>query len=456
MPNITYSTRQEVRQRVGESIGALWLSATGDAGGSTTTIVDTELRWQNADALNGKFILITSGTDAGLEREIIDYSYGAGAGTITFSPAVTTTTASKTYEVWDGSKAKPSNVNSFIRQVCESVQHEHLVPVQWDYWRFGDILEGTGGFNSWLTSSTTAQRDEATAGFVVVGSTVLTQETTVVPVISPLATGVKSSAKLGADGSNTELLRFTLPEYHRLRGKSLEIRAQLVAPSTRTLLVRADDGVSTYSTTAVSSIASPFTAFTYTNKVFNVDDTPHRFRVSVVSSAAFGSEDYYAADIRILDKYKQVYRLHPDFTYVSSVWYEQNVGSATRDGTREYIQARLPSHMYKIIRESPHGDDSLARIMFLPGHSIPLDARVTIIGHGFMPLPSADTDTIKVNAAYVEADTIVRCIAAKLDSWPDGRDAALPVMNYWIREADRLRGDLKAPPTPGSKLVRVR
>ena len=78
-----------------------------------------------------------------------------------------------------------------------------------------------------------------------------------------------------------------------------------------------------------------------------------------------------------------------------------------------------------------------------------------MIGQGFSSLPSADSDNIKVTAAYIEAAATARLVASHLDQWND-KAAGAALLRYWQGEAEVLRGRLNASPDASSKRVFVR
>jgi len=90
-------TRKQTRQQiVPHLLGADYLKGTASGTGLATTLVDSSLRFGD-DTPNGRWVLMTSGDNDGLERVIDDYV--ASTTTYTLKPALTATTANNdTYE----------------------------------------------------------------------------------------------------------------------------------------------------------------------------------------------------------------------------------------------------------------------------------------------------------------------------------------------------------------------
>lgn len=91
-------TRAVIRGDIARNLlGEVFWDSACSANGSTTTIVDTQLRGGD-DAHNGKWLVFTSGTNLGVERQVSDYTQSSG--TLTFVGAVTSTVAADTYEMF--------------------------------------------------------------------------------------------------------------------------------------------------------------------------------------------------------------------------------------------------------------------------------------------------------------------------------------------------------------------
>ena len=113
MPAIQGRTREQLRQHIGRTLGAAYVSA-ATASGSTTTLVDNSIVLGGADTQIGKWVRFTSGSNDTLTRRVTDSSITSNVTTLTFMPAATASTASESYELWDG--YNPDNIDDFINQ----------------------------------------------------------------------------------------------------------------------------------------------------------------------------------------------------------------------------------------------------------------------------------------------------------------------------------------------------
>ena len=114
MPAIQGRTREQLRQHIGRTLGAVYVSS-ASASGSTTTLVDNTIVLGGADNQIGKWIRFTSGNNDTLTRRVTDSAISSNVTTHTFMPAVGTSTASESYELWD-SAFNPDDIDDFINQ----------------------------------------------------------------------------------------------------------------------------------------------------------------------------------------------------------------------------------------------------------------------------------------------------------------------------------------------------
>jgi hypothetical protein len=114
MPAIQGRTREQLRQHIGRTLGAAYVSA-ATASGSTTTLVDNSIVLGGADTQIGKWVRFTSGSNDTLTRRVTDSSITSNVTTLTFMPAATASTASESYELWEGAYS-PDDVDDFINQ----------------------------------------------------------------------------------------------------------------------------------------------------------------------------------------------------------------------------------------------------------------------------------------------------------------------------------------------------
>ena len=114
MPAIQGRTREQLRQHIGRTLGAVYVSA-ATSSGSTTTLLDNTIVLGGADNQIGKWIRFTSGDNDGLTRRVTDSAITSNVTTSTFMPAATASTASESYELWQWDY-NPDNVDDFINQ----------------------------------------------------------------------------------------------------------------------------------------------------------------------------------------------------------------------------------------------------------------------------------------------------------------------------------------------------
>ncbi len=114
MPAIQGRTREQLRQHIGRTLGAAYVSSASSSG-STTTLLDNTIVLGGADNQIGRWIRFTSGSNDTLTRRVTDSAISSNVTTLTFMPAVGTATASESYELWDGAY-NPDNIDDFINQ----------------------------------------------------------------------------------------------------------------------------------------------------------------------------------------------------------------------------------------------------------------------------------------------------------------------------------------------------
>ena len=114
MPAIQGRTSEQLRQHIGRTLGAAYVSS-ATASGSTTTLVDNSIVLGGADTQIGKWVRFTSGSNDTLTRRVTDSSITSNVTTLTFMPAATASTASESYELWE-SAYSPDYIDDFINQ----------------------------------------------------------------------------------------------------------------------------------------------------------------------------------------------------------------------------------------------------------------------------------------------------------------------------------------------------
>ena len=128
MPAIQGRTREQLRQHIGNALGAVYVSSASSSG-STTTLLDNTLVLGGADTKIGKWVRFTSGSNDTLTRRVTDSAISSNVTTLTFMPAATASTASESYELWDDSY-NPDVVDDFINQSIMSATGWVYAPIE--------------------------------------------------------------------------------------------------------------------------------------------------------------------------------------------------------------------------------------------------------------------------------------------------------------------------------------
>ena len=122
MPIIQSRTRKEIRQSIGDHLGAVTISTTTSAGnGGGTTLVDTTLIGSDDEHI-GKHVV----TSAGSIVRVSDFT--SSSGTLTFASAASAQIADDTeYELWD-ERYPPDRINRVMNDAISEVSSEALIP----------------------------------------------------------------------------------------------------------------------------------------------------------------------------------------------------------------------------------------------------------------------------------------------------------------------------------------
>ena len=100
MPSIQGRTREQLRQHIGRTLGAVHISAVASNGNTTSFSTDT-LVLGGADNYIGSWVRFTSGDDDGETRRVTESDISSNVPTITFMPALSAITSSGDgYELW--------------------------------------------------------------------------------------------------------------------------------------------------------------------------------------------------------------------------------------------------------------------------------------------------------------------------------------------------------------------
>ena len=128
MPAIQGRTREQLRQHIGNALGAVYVSSASSSG-STTTLLDNTLVLGGADTKIGKWVRFTSGSNDTLTRRVTDSAISSNVTTLTFMPAATASTASESYELWDDAY-NPDVIDDFINQSIMSATGWIFDPIE--------------------------------------------------------------------------------------------------------------------------------------------------------------------------------------------------------------------------------------------------------------------------------------------------------------------------------------
>ena len=129
MPVIQGRTREQIRQHIGYSLGALYVSS-ASTNGSTTTLVDNTLVLGGADNYIGYWVRFTSGDDDGAIRRVSDSAISSNVTTLTIMPALSaSSTSGDTYELWQGAYS-PASIDNFINQSLISATGKAYDPIE--------------------------------------------------------------------------------------------------------------------------------------------------------------------------------------------------------------------------------------------------------------------------------------------------------------------------------------
>lgn len=121
------TTRQTIRQDVGYTLGDMKL-LTATSNGLTTTFIDNVNLFLPNNEYRGTRLRFTSSPNLGLEATVTASTQSTGS--LTFTPARTSTAAGNTAELWNwqGNGFLPENINYFIQQAHREAQQYFPLP----------------------------------------------------------------------------------------------------------------------------------------------------------------------------------------------------------------------------------------------------------------------------------------------------------------------------------------
>jgi hypothetical protein len=120
-------TREEIRVSVGYNLPRALYVSSASSNGDTTSLFDNTLRGGD-DVHNGKYIILTSGSNDGAVRRVNDYV--ESSTDITFEPAASNSVASgDTYEMWLP-QYPPTRIHDLINQAIMETYGRVYDPVE--------------------------------------------------------------------------------------------------------------------------------------------------------------------------------------------------------------------------------------------------------------------------------------------------------------------------------------
>lgn len=121
-----FATAEEMRVAIGRNLGAVKL-ITAAANGSTTTFLTDDLFGSSADSHKGKRWRGTDSPNDGVDARVISTAVASDQYTLTLHPAVSSTLASDTAELWD-SPFDPVDILDWMNQAIRAVSNTAFDP----------------------------------------------------------------------------------------------------------------------------------------------------------------------------------------------------------------------------------------------------------------------------------------------------------------------------------------
>jgi len=387
------------------------LEATGTAtGGSTSTLIDTSLVHPNTDQLKGYNVYIYDGVGQGDSR--ITSAFAPGSDRITVVPnfSGTVDTSSK-YIVFK----LPWNVQSFLdgfddairtyrRQLLGGKVNQELISQ--------DLLWGAGQMQRWTSGASAAPDDWTLSG----ASAAVARESTII------GGSLRYSAKLTSGGSAAAALTYSVRNYQKYAGKTVDLRGLVNTNTASRATIKIDDGVSTSTSVAITSTddwrdSEASSSGELSVSDLTISDNPTKLDVTLNISSG-GAVIAYFSMIRLilkdqdLDEYEfPVGDELTQFSYVSQVWIEDGIGNniwdskllnlntkgqefsiIEREGTK-YL--RLVPRGFMRTRGQPPIDTPASEI----GTGIPADRGIRLVGQQSPKIMTSDDDNIQFDIA---------------------------------------------------------
>ena len=387
------------------------LEATGTAtGGSTSTVVDTRLVHPNTNQLKGYNVYIYDG--AGQADSRIASAFTPGSDTLTVVPnfSATIDTSSKyillklPWDIQTFIDGLDDGIRTYRRQLLGAKVNQELVSQ--------DILWGAGQMQRWGSGTAAAPDDWTLSG----ASAAVAQESTIV------GGHLRYSAKLTSGGSAAAQLKYSVRNYQKFAGRTVDLRGLVQASTASRVTIKIDDGVSSSTSVAITSTddwrdSEATTAGELSVADLTISDNPTKLDVTLDISSG-GAVIGYFSMIRLILKDKDLDEYEfpigderTQFAYVSQVWIEDGIGNnlwdskllnlntkgqefsvVDREGTK-YL--RLIPRGFSRNRRQPPVDTPASEV----GTAIPADRGIRLVGQQSPAIMTSDDDSIQFDIA---------------------------------------------------------
>ena len=373
-----------IRQEVSEEIGD-WLSGTSTATGSSTTLVDSGLKYRPDDYFNGFWLLITSGTYAGSERFISVFT--SSSGTITWLAALAGNSGSGvTYEIH---RFRPLDITGAINDArIEAYPYLHRRVIDESLVTGSHLLDG--GFEDW--SSTTVLNN-----WTNTGTGTFAQRTT--PVNGRLWDKYAVTVTPGGANGGIRQGQAQNVGLSDLCGHTVYFKAWVNGTAADAIIRITDDDGNTDSDAVAASATWELLECQRTIKSDSVT-----VQFDILSP---GNNAFYVDNARVTGPANYRYRMFTHLEDILEVGYQSASGGLNNYPCDDLV-AKLP---YVRLKNSRYIYDGTKREIFLMDS--PLDNRkLRIIGKGPLSSVSADADTMELDGNHIRV--IVALAASKL------------------------------------------
>ena len=406
MPAIQGRTREQLRQHIGRTLGAVYVSA-ATSSGSTTTLLDNTIVLGGADNQIGKWIRFTSGDNDGLTRRVTDSAITSNVTTSTFMPAATSSTAAESYELWQGDY-NPDNVDDFINQSILSATGWVYDPIE-NISLHGDGKQVRFDIPSNISMISKIEYRHKVSSTRIHNCAVTFDETTDAQMVQAVdskdfkrgGSSLKITTSAG-DGSfiTDSITSLNISGYTHLEGW-VKATTALAASDFNILLDNTASCVSPVETLAVPAVAADTWTF-FRVELENPESDTAIISVGIEYNANSGTNTVRFDDLRVV---------HND----TAEW-------STLD--RRNWKIDKESRDLVLIRD---GQDAV-------GYSL-----IKITGGDKPAIPTLDSDTMEIDEDYLIAQTITLALLSASSGPATDPDAKRQLSAYWSDQAQRAK-----------------